>query len=137
MRPGFTKFLIKSRIPDTQLIILAIVYLISGLALLEFDTLFIRIGKLVPFDYRILIVSILTVIEFDIFQLFARNVFVKSDLDFMANYGARQEWHLSAMLRLISPWRLPSTLWGISQRDRDKLCLWALYYGRNASMQRP
>lgn len=89
MRPGFTKFLIKSRIPDTQLIILAIVYLISGLALLEFDTLFIRIGKLVPFDYRILIVSVLTIIEFDIFQLFARNVFVKSDLDFMANYGAR------------------------------------------------
>ena len=89
MRPGFAKFLIKSRIPDTQLIILAIVYLILGLALLEFDTLSIRIGKLVPFDYRILIVSILTIIEFDIFQLFARNVFVKSDLDFMANYGAR------------------------------------------------
>ena len=98
MRPGFAKFLIKSRIPDTQLIILAIVYLISGLALLEFDTLFIRIGKLVPFDYRILIVSILTVIEFYIFQLFATSVFVKSDLDFMANYGA----HSSSLSKAFS-----------------------------------
>lgn len=89
MRPAVTKFLIKSRIPDAQLIILAIVYLISGLILLEFDTLSLRIGKVVPFDYRILIVTVFTVIEFDIFQLFSRNAFVKSDLDFLANYGAR------------------------------------------------
>jgi len=89
MKPGFTKFLIKSRIPGTQLIILAIVYLVTGLFLLEFDSLSLRIGKFVPFDYRILLVTVLTIIEFELFQASARTAFVKSDMDFMANYGTR------------------------------------------------
>ncbi len=87
MKPSFTKFLIKSRITVAQLFIMAFTYVVFGLFLLEFDFVSFGFGRVVPFDYRVILVTVLVVIDFEIFQLLARNALMKSDMDFMANYA--------------------------------------------------
>ncbi|MEM0156943.1 MAG: hypothetical protein QXN26_02620, partial [Thermoplasmataceae archaeon] len=63
------------------------IYLISGLVLLKFDFLSFGSGRTVPFDYRVILVTVLAIIDFEVFQFLARNALVKSDMDFMANFG--------------------------------------------------
>lgn len=111
MKPGFIKFLIKSRIPGIQLVILSLVYLISGLAIFEFDSLFLRIGSIIPFQYRIITVAVLTIFEFEVFQIAARASLVKSDRDFMASSGVRaSSLSLSFSLYSLILMSLPSLL---------------------------